>query len=162
MDLIDVTLPNGTVIEDVPADTSQEILKDLAISSGYATVEDFATDTTPEEPQAPAPSWLDKNMDVPLGMAGGVVGTAMGAPLGPVGMWAGGTFGGAIGTFAGSLISDDLSGEDLEYAKALEESAISMGFDVALLGLGKAIKPAWVAAKKKTRVYSSGGRKRTS
>ena len=151
MDLIDVTLPNGTVIEDVPADTSQEILKDLAISSGYATVEDFATDTTPEPlpEQAPEPSWLDKNMDVPLGVAGGVVGTVMGAPLGPVGMWAGGTFGGALGTFAGSLISDDLSGEDLEYAKALEEAAISMGYDVALLGLGKAIKPAWVVAKKK-------------
>lgn len=82
-------------------------------------------------------------------MGGGIVGTLLGAPLGPPGMWAGGTIGGAIGTFAGSLISDDLSGEDLEYAQALEESVISMGFDTALPVLGKAIKPAWVAARKK-------------
>ncbi len=150
MELVDVTLPNGTVIEDVPEDTSQEVLKDLAISSGYATAEDFAEpEPAPAEPQAPEPSWLDKNMDVPLGMGGGIAGTILGAPLGPPGMWAGGAIGGAIGTFAGSLISDDLSGEDLEYAQALEEAAISMGFDVATLGLGKAIKPAWVAAKKK-------------
>ena len=149
MELIDVTLPNGMVIEDVPADTSQEILKDLAISSGYATAEEFATGPTPVEPPAPETSWLDKNMDVPLGMAEGVAGSVLGSPLGPPGMWAGGAIGGAVGTFAGSLISDNLSGEDLEYAQALEEAAISMGFDVALLGLGKAIKPAWVVAKKK-------------
>jgi hypothetical protein len=150
MELIDVTLPNGTVIEDVPADTSQEILKDLAISSGYATAEDFATpEPAPVEPQAPEPSWLEKNMDVPLGMGGGVVGTILGAPFGPPGMFVGGAIGGALGTASGSLISDELTGEDLDYAKALEEAAISMGFDVATLGLGKAIKPAWVAAKRK-------------
>lgn len=66
MELVDVTLPNGTVIEDVPADTSQEVLKDLAISAGYATAEDFATpEPAPVEPQAPEPSWLEKNMAVP-------------------------------------------------------------------------------------------------
>jgi hypothetical protein len=150
MELVDVTLPNGTVIEDVPENISQEVLKDLAISSGYATVEDFAPpETAPVESEAPEPSWLDKNMDVPLGVGGGIVGTVLGTPLGPPGMWAGGAIGGAIGTFAGSLISDDLSGEDLEYAKALEEAAISMGFDAALPVLGKAIKPAWIAARRK-------------
>lgn len=150
MELVDVTLPNGTVIEDVPEGTSQEILKDLAITSGYATAEDFAEpEPAPAEPQAPEPSWLDKNMDVPLGMGGGIVGTVLGAPFGPPGMFVGGAIGGAAGTFAGSLISDDLSGEDREYAQALEEAAISMGFDVATLGLGKAIKPAWVATKRK-------------
>ena len=150
MELVDVTLPNGTVIEDVPADTSQEVLKDLAISAGYATAEDFAEQApAPVEPQAPEPSWLDKNMDVPLGMGGGVVGTILGAPLGPPGMFVGGAIGGALGTSAGSLISDELTGEDLDYAKALEEAAISMGFDIATLGLGRAIRPAWIAAKKK-------------
>jgi hypothetical protein len=151
MELIDVTLSNGTVIEDVPADTSQAVLQDLAIAGGYATIEDFKTEPEPSpvEPAAPEPSWLDKNMDVPLGVGGGILGTVIGTPLGPAGMWAGGTLGGAVGTFAGSLISDDLSGEDLEYAKALEEAAISMGFDTALPVLGKAIKPAWVVARKK-------------
>lgn len=153
MEYIDVTLPNGTVIENVPEGTAQDVIKDLAISNGYATIEDFApqTETPVETPpeQAPEASWLDKNMDVPLGVAGGVVGTALGAPLGPLGMYGFGTLGGAIGTFAGSLVSDDLTGEDLEYAEALEAAAVSAGLDTALFGLGKAIKPAWVLAKKK-------------
>jgi len=153
MELIDVTLPNGTVIEDVPADTTQDTIKDLAISSGYATAEDFAPapDPSPAPVEAPTaePSFLDKNMDLPLGMGGGVIGTVLGTPLGPPGMFIGGTIGGAIGTFAGSLVSDELTGEDLEYAKALEEAAASMVIDVATLGMGKAIKPAWIAAKKK-------------
>lgn len=149
MELIDVTLPNGTVIEDVPADTTQEKLKDLAISAGYATAEDFAPVPAPVEAPAPEPSWLDKNMDVPLGMGAGVIGTIAGTPFGPPGMFVGGTLAGAVGTFVGSLVSDDLTGEDREYATALEEAAMSMGFDVVTLGIGKAIKPAWIAAKKK-------------
>lgn len=149
MELIEVTLPNGTVIQEVPADTTQEELKDLAISAGHATAEDFAPVPAPVEAPAPEPSWLDKNMDVPLGMGAGVVGTALGAPFGPPGMFVGGTVFGAMGTFLGSLVSDDLTGEDREYATALEEAAMSMGFDVVTLGMGKAIKPAWIAAKKK-------------
>jgi hypothetical protein len=153
MEFIDVTLPNGTVIEDVPADATQDAIKDLAISSGYATAEDFAPAPVPTPPpvETPAqePSWLDKNMDVPLGMSAGVIGTLMGAPFGPPGMFVGGTLGGAIGTFTGSLVSDDLTGEEKDYAQALEDAAVSMGFDIITLGLGKAIKPAWVAAKMK-------------
>lgn len=153
MELIDVTLPNGTVIEDVPADTTQDAIKDLAISSGYATAEDFAPAPVPTPPPVETPtqepSWLDKNMDVPLGMSAGVIGTLMGAPFGPPGMFVGGTLGGAIGTFTGSLVSDDLTGEERDYATALEEAAVSMGFDVITLGMGKAIKPAWIAAKMK-------------
>jgi len=153
MEMTDVTLPNGTVIEDVPADITQEVLKDLAISAGYATAEDFITDPAPEptpvEPPAPEPSWLDKNMDVPLGVGGGIVGTILGAPFGPPGMFVGGAIGGALGTASGTLISDELTGEDLDYAKAVEEAVISLGFDVATLGTGKAIRPVWVAAKKK-------------
>ena len=45
-------------------------------------------------------------------------------------------------------MSDELTGEDLKYAEALEEAVLSMGFDVATLGLGKAIKPVWIAGKK--------------
>jgi len=149
MELIDVTLSNGNVIEDVPVGTTQAVLQDLAIAGGYATIEDFQEEPVPPTEQAPEPSWLDKNMDVPLGMGAGIAGTLLGTPFGPPGMFVGGTIAGAVGTFAGSLVSDDLTGEDREYAKALEEAAISMGFDVATLGMGKAIKPVWIAAKKK-------------
>lgn len=149
MELIEVTLPNGNVVQEVPADTTQEELKDLAISAGYATAEDFAPVPAPVEAPAPEPSWLDKNMDVPLGMGAGVIGTIAGTPFGPPGMFVGGTLAGAVGTFVGSLVSDDLTGEDREYATALEEAAMSMGFDAVTLGIGKAIKPAWIAAKKK-------------
>lgn len=153
MELIDVTLPNGTVIEDVPKGTTQAAIKDLAISSGYATAEDFApvptTDPAPIETPAPEPSFLDRNMDLPLGMGAGVIGTALGAPFGPPGMFIGGTIGGAIGTLSGSLVSDELTGKELDYATAIESAVESMVFDVATLGMGKAIKPAWVAAKMK-------------
>ena len=66
-------------------------------------------------------SWMKENMEVPLGVAGGIAGTAIGAPFGPVGMFVGGTLGSSVGTGGGKLISDDLSGEDLEYAEALEQ-----------------------------------------
>lgn len=93
-------------------------------------------------------SWMKENMEVPLGVVGGIAGTAMGAPFGPVGMFVGGTLGSSAGTGGGKLISDDLSGEDLEYAEALEEAVYSMGFDVATLGAGKVLKTAWVLGKK--------------
>lgn len=93
-------------------------------------------------------SWMKENMEVPLGVAGGIAGTAIGAPFGPVGMFVGGTLGSSVGTGGGKLISDDLSGEDLEYAEALEEAVYSMGFDVATLGAGKVLKTAWILGKK--------------
>lgn len=180
MDLIDVVLPNGTTIADVPKDIDRDVLMDLAISNGYATIEDFNEPETLEEVAVtaePLPtgtttspavnpqrrgstvgttspdeggvmSWMKENMEVPLGVVGGIAGTALGAPFGPVGMFVGGTVGSSIGTGGGKLVSDELTGEDLKYAEALEEAVLSMGFDVATLGLGKAIKPAWVAGKK--------------
>ena len=61
----------------------------------------------------------------------------------------GSVIGSAVGTGTGSLISDELAGEDLDYAKAMEEALISVGFDIATLGAGKALKPAYIAAKRK-------------
>ena len=180
MELIDVMLPNGNEITDVAADIDIDVLMDLAISNGYATIEDFNEPETLEEVTVTAEriptgntgsptinprrrgstvgttspdeggvmSWMRENMEVPLGVAGGIAGTALGVPFGPVGMFVGGTLGSSIGTGGGKLVSDELAGEDLKYAEALEEAVYSMGFDVATLGLGKAIKPAWIAGKK--------------
>lgn len=102
--------------------------------------------TSPDE--GDVMSWMKENMEVPLGVAGGIAGTAMGAPFGPIGMFVGGTLGSSVGTGGGKLISDDLSGEDLEYAEALEAAVYSMGFDVATLGAGKVLKSAWILGKK--------------
>ena len=54
---MNVELPNGTVITDVPEGTSKEEVKRKAISGGYATLEDFNTPETeapPETKVAPA------------------------------------------------------------------------------------------------------------
>lgn len=83
---------------------------------------------------------LAGNLDVPGGMAGGILGAVLGARFGPVGAALGGIGLGAFGTGAGSLSSDLLTEEELDYAKAIKEAAISVGFDVATLGLGKVVK----------------------
>lgn len=93
--------------------------------------------------------YLKANMELPAGIAGGISGAVAGAYFGPVGMVVGGVLGGAGGSFGGSLASDVLQGEELSYADAVKEAAISAGFDVATLGLGKLLKPAYVAAKMK-------------
>ena len=94
--------------------------------------------------------FLKANMELPAGIAGGIGGALTGAAVaGPVGMVVGGVLGGSGGSFGGSLASDALQGEELDYADAVKEAAISAGFDVATLGLGKVLKPAYVAAKMK-------------
>ncbi|MBT5122863.1 MAG: hypothetical protein HOM38_09090 [Euryarchaeota archaeon] len=156
---ITVVLPNGREIPNVPAGTSSAVVQDIAIRNGLATLEDFQpkpkTGLVPDAvPKEDSPWYEDvggffaQNMDIPLGMAGAAVGVKMGAPLGPVGMTAGGLLGGAAGTFGGSLISDELTEEELNYNKAVEDALWSIGFDVATLGLGRPVKGAWIAAKK--------------
>lgn len=49
MELLDVMLPNGNEITDVAADIDIDVLMDLAISNGYATIEDFNEPETLEE-----------------------------------------------------------------------------------------------------------------
>ena len=49
MELIDVMLPNGNEITDVPEDIDMDVLMDMAISNGYATIEDFNEPETLEE-----------------------------------------------------------------------------------------------------------------
>ena len=146
METMTVTLPNGKVIEGVPKGTSKDVVMDKAIKAGLASADDFKTQpkSSPEEF-----SFLEENMDLPLGITGALSGAAMGSPLGPVGAVLGGIIGGAAGTFGGSLLSDELTGKELDFSRAVEQAMISAGFDVATLGLGKVLKPAYVAAKMK-------------
>lgn len=175
METYTVVLPNGVEIENVPIGTSKSVIQDLAISNGYATIEDFRQTPTPVPTPEPVPSpdvtrrrgstvgttgdegttisdigqYMKENMELPLGVGGAVGGAIAGSPFGPVGSFVGSVIGSAVGTGTGSLISDELAGEDLDYAKAMEEALISVGFDIATLGAGKALKPAYIAAKRK-------------
>ncbi len=149
--LYDVDLPNGETIYDVPVGTSEEVVKDLAISGGLATLEDFAPKPTPTEEDLPwyqdVGDFLKGNMEIPLGLGGSLAGAAAGIPLGPAGMVAGGIIGGSVGTGAGSLTSDVLEGKELDFQSAVKEALISAGFDVATLTLGKYLKGPYLAAK---------------
>jgi hypothetical protein len=176
METYTVVLPNGVKIKDVPVGTSQDVLKDRAIAGGFATLEDFnqkppsenamniattsglptnprqrgsTVGTTGEASSFDMQQYLTENMGLPLGVAGGIAGAVAGAPLGPVGAFVGSALGSAVGTGSGSLISDELTGKDLDYAKAVEDAVLSLGFDVATLTMGKYLKPAYISAKKK-------------
>lgn len=92
--------------------------------------------------QSEDPSWLARNLDFPVGIAGSVAGGILGAPLGPAGVAAGAVIGGSLGTFTGSVASDLLTEDEVSLANATRDAAISAGLDVALLGLGKVVKPA--------------------
>ena len=150
-EFFDVELPNGETIYGVPVGTSKEVIQDKAIANGLATIEDFAPKPTPTEEDLPwyqdAGNFLKENMEIPMGLGGSLAGAAAGIPFGPVGMIAGGILGGSAGTGAGSLTSDVLQGKDLDFQEAVKESLISAGFDVATLGLGKVLKPAYLSAK---------------
>lgn len=137
-----INLPNGRFVElaGIPPDVSQAELQDKLIRNGLATIEEFEA---PEEL-----NWLQRNMELPVGMGGALAGAGAGFLIGgPVGAVVGSVVGGATGSGAGSLISDELADEELDYAKAAEEALISAGFDIATLGLGKIIKPGYYAAK---------------
>ena len=143
-ELVNIELPNGTIIEGVPANISPEVLKDKAIKNGLANAEDFNVATVENEA-----GFLESNLDIPFGIGGALAGAKAGAmtgvpPLIPVGM----VLGGALGTGTGSLTSDYLTKDELDFDKAVKESLISIGFDVGTLGAGKVIKPAFLASKK--------------
>lgn len=108
-----------------------------------------STVANPQSAGARAAEFLQQNMEIPMGMGGTLGGVALGAPLGPVGMAVGGIIGGALGSGAGSITSDLLNEEEISYANAIKEAGISLGFDVATLGLGKVLKPAFAPLLKK-------------
>tara|TARA_R110000850_G_scaffold58668_2_gene136140 strand:- start:489 stop:2528 length:2040 start_codon:yes stop_codon:yes gene_type:complete len=170
--IMDVTLPNGRIISGVPEGTSKEEIKAKAISSGLATEEDFPSSTPTPPPPPPTPeSYADfvpqflgdvpeslqptesvtgntvrQNLEEHGPTIGGITGSVLGMPLGPVGMVAGASLGSGLG----SLGEDALKGEDLDVMEALKESGISLGIDVATFGLGKFVgKPIWNMIKGK-------------
>lgn len=177
METYTVVLPSGLKIKNVPVGTSREVLQDRLISSGRATLADFnLPEEEPVETQSPIPAvvpdgqrrrgstvgttgegtsigdvgqYLKENLELVGGLGGAGIGALIGSPAGPVGSFAGSMIGSAIGTGAGSLASDELKGEELNYAEAMKEAAFSLGFDVGTLTLGKILKPAYVAAKMK-------------
>jgi len=101
-----------------------------------------STISNPQSAGQRAMDFLRDNMEIPGGIGGSVsgalVGTAVGGPIGGV---AGAIAGGALGSGGGSLASDLLNNRELNLAEATKEAAISAGFDVAFLGLGKVVKP---------------------
>ena len=105
---------------------------------------------TPEEQQA---SFLQRNLDLPLGLGGALAGGAAGAAVGgPIGGVVGSVLGGATGTFGGTVISETQYGNasDIDaYSKAVENAAWSAGLDVVTLGIMSKLKPAWVAMRMK-------------
>lgn len=169
METRDVTLPNGAVLQGVPVGTSDQEVMQEAIRLGAATAEDFGVAQAAPEPTVPKidpmamvmsdvagksprpePSMADKyvqpvakavseNLDIPLGIAGSIIG----APAGPAGV----VGGGAAGTMLGSALSSGLKGEDAIFAKAVEDGLWSIGIDVATLGLGKLGRAGWAALR---------------
>jgi len=99
-----------------------------------------------------------KSIDAPernefIGMGSSIGGALGGAALGTailpgVGTAVGGVIGGALGAFGGELAEDVMSEEDMNYANAAQEAAISVGLDVATLGAAKWAKPAYFAGKR--------------
>ena len=91
---------------------------------------------------------IRENLDIPGGMAGAVTGARVGAPFGPVGIGAGLVGGGMLGTFGGSISSDALSSEDMDFARATEEALISGGIDTVTMGASRFLKPAYFAMRR--------------
>lgn len=88
-----------------------------------------------------------------IGMGSSVAGALGGAAIGTailpgIGTAIGGIAGGAIGAFGGELAEDYASEEDLNYANAAKEAAISVGIDIATLGTMKYAKPVYFAGKR--------------
>jgi hypothetical protein len=146
------TLPNGYVIEGIPDGTTREQVREMSLKQGTATEEEWdewAPELTPWTTDVS--NWMSENAEIPAGVGGavglGLLGTAVAGPVGGV---VGAIVGGMTGSAGGSLLSDHLAGEDLDYGTAALEGAISLGLDVATLGAGKAIKPlvAFIKSKK--------------
>lgn len=104
---------------------------------------------TTQQDESSVVDYLRNNMELPMGIGGSLGGVALGAPFGPPGMVIGGIVGGALGSASGSITSDLLNDQEISYADAVKEAALSAGFDAVTLGLGKMLKPALAPLIKK-------------
>ena len=148
-----IRLPNGRVISvtNMSSDMTQTRLQEVLTRNGKATPEDFIAPAPESADLAYDPKprrgvgatgqgvdvgqFLQENVDIPAGIAGAVAGAKLAAPtLNPWLVGAAAVGGGALGTFSGSLASDALNGEDLQYQEAVEKAAVGIGLDIATLG----------------------------
>ena len=137
------SLPNGKVLEDIPYGTSKEDIRAMTLEMGMATEDEWdqwAPELTPFTTKAT--NWMAENAEVPAGVGGAIAGGLAGIPLGPAGVVGGSILGGATASSGGSLLSDHLANEDLDYGTAMKEFGISAGLDIITLGIGKfGLKP---------------------
>ena len=112
------------------------------LSQAYDSIKDMSVDDVT--------NYLKENGELPGGIGGAAVGALLGflTPM-PGGMLIGSMLGGAAGSGGGVLASDAAMGRDPNFEKAMSEAAMSLGFDVATLGLGKIAKPVYSALKAK-------------
>lgn len=159
--LQEITLPAGRVIEleNLPQGMTKARLKELLIRNNKATEEDFFVPVTEDVDKrrgigatgegVDVGQFLKENLDIPAGIAGSMGGMAAAAPTAnPLIIGLSGVIGGAVGTFSGSIASDALTEEDMDFHDAVEKSLDSAQFDVAMLLGGKGLKSAWILGKK--------------
>ena len=116
------------------------------LSQAYDSIKDMSVDDVT--------NYLKENGELPGGIGGAAAGALLGflTPM-PGGMLIGSILGGAVGSGGGVLASDAAMGRDPNFEKAMSEAAMSLGFDIATLGLGRIAKPVYAALKAK---YMSG------
>ena len=157
----ELRLPAGRVItvKEIPEGMTQTRLKEILLRNNLAAEEDFISPPPSPDPRrrgigatgegVDVGQFLKENLDIPAGIVGAVAGAKIAAPtLNPFIIGASAVTGGAIGTFGGSLGSDALTGEDLQYQEAVEKALIGAGLDVATLGAVRLIKGSYTLGKK--------------
>lgn len=141
---MEVTLPNGVVLEGIPPNATAEKIKNYAINKGLITVEeygDFEPATGLEADLNRVSNFLTEHIDTGASIGGAVGGAKLGAAFGPMGAALGGIAGGAAGAFAGTLVEQDIKDEQIDVDVALNEAKTSAFIDTATFGLGKVIRP---------------------
>lgn len=159
----ELRLPSGRTltVKEIPKGMTQTRLKEILLRNNLASDEDFIASPPPPPPPekrrgmgatgegVDVGQFLQENLDIPASIAGGIAGAKLAAPtMNPFVIGASAVAGAALGTFAGSLGSDVLTGEDLQYQEAVEKSLDSIQMDVATLGAIRALKIPFMAAKK--------------
>ena len=154
-----VKLPSGRVIEvqNMPQGMTKARMKELLIRNDKATESDFVVPFDPTKERGVGATgegvdvgqFLKENLDIPAGIAGTAMGMKIAAPTAnPLIIGISGVVGGAMGTFGGTVGSDVLTQEDIDFHDAVEKSLDSAQFDVAMLLGGKGLKSAWIIGKK--------------
>tara|TARA_R110002124_G_scaffold95215_1_gene239386 strand:- start:140 stop:2203 length:2064 start_codon:yes stop_codon:yes gene_type:complete len=157
----ELRLPNGRTltVKEIPEGMTQTRLKEILLRNNLASDDDFIAPPPPPPVKrrgvgatgegVDVGQFLRENLDIPASIAGGIAGAKVAAPtLNPFVIGASAVAGAALGTFAGSLGSDVLTGEDLQYVEAVDKALDSVQMDVATLGAIRVLKIPFMAAKK--------------